>query len=357
MLALITMLAIPALALSSIPAADGTYTACVFKRLGVVRLIDPSSHSCHPHEARVVWNAKGPTGDSVTVVPLGAGDPICPDGGSKLVVQGVETYVCNGAPGLPGLPGAQGPAGPTGPQGATGPEGPPGPQGSTGPQGASGPQGPAGQSVTTEQLPPGDPNCPSGGVAISSATGTARVCSASSGYPALVDARAMDQIDEWAGLAAGTSWTLCFKATRDATSWFSKSAAATFHARCDGRGRSFFVAKSATGNVFGGYTSQPWGAGCAYKSDASAFLFSLTNAFKHGQTGSGTTYAVYDCSTNGPTFGGGNDFNTNLKDSAYSNLGYTYACRVGTYGSANCYNDFAGAYQPALVELEVYSEH
>jgi hypothetical protein len=353
MLSLIVTLAIPAVALSSIPAADGTYTACVLKRVGVMRLIDPSTQHCSRHEERVVWNARGQTADSITAIPLDAGDPICPDGGTKFVAGGMEAYACNGAPGLPGDPGPQGPqgpAGPAGPQGATGLQGPPGVQGEPGPQ------GPAGQSVTIEQLGAGDAHCAGGGVAITSATGTAYVCGASSGYPALVDAAAMDQIDEWAGLPAGTPWTLCFKATRDALSWFSKSAAATFHTRCDGRGRSFFVAKSATGEVFGGYTSLPWGASCGYKSDPSAFLFSLTNGFKHGQTGSNTQYALYDCSTYGPTFGGGHDFTTNLKDSAYTNLGYTYVCRVGTYGSADCRNDFAGAYQPALVELEVYSE-
>ena len=94
--------------------------------------------------------------------------------------------------------------------------------------------------------------------------------------------------------------------------------------------------------------------------DANAFLFSLTNNFKHAQTGivaSTDTYSVYDCSSYGPTFGGGHDFYTDLRTSAYANLGYTYACRVGIYGSSECWDDFAGGFDFSLVEIEVYSSH
>jgi hypothetical protein len=213
--------------------------------------------------------------------------------------------------------------------------------------------------VTVAQLAASDPNCPYGGVAVTSASGTYYVCSGAQGYPALVDAAAIQQINGWAGLPSDASWTLCYKATRDGTSWFSASAgAAAFHGRCDNRGRTFFVTRTSTGRLFGGFTNLSWGAACGYRKDLTAFLFSLTNSYKHAQTGaySGSGLSIYDCSSYGPTFGGGNDFSTDLKDTAYANLGYTYACRVGAYGSADCRNDFAGAYQPALVELEVYSE-
>jgi TLD protein len=174
----------------------------------------------------------------------------------------------------------------------------------------------------------------------------------------LVTSAQIDQINAWAALGGGTTWHLCYKGTRDAAvgSFFLQSG---FHAQCDNKGSTFFVAKTSQGKLFGGYTSRPWGSGpsCNYYSDDTAFLFSLTNNYKHTQTGiAGTTvYSVFDCASYGPTFGGGHDFYTDLRNSAYTNIGYTYACRVGTYGSDQCRNDFAGPSQLSLIELEVYS--
>jgi hypothetical protein len=82
-------------------------------------------------------------------------------------------------------------------------------------------------------------------------------------------------------------------------------------------------------------------------------MFSVSNNFKHALTGS-PDLAVYDCLTEGPTFGAGNDFTTNLATDAFVNLGYTYACRVDSTPDA-CANDFAGGAYPTMIELEVYS--
>ncbi|GEJ58909.1 hypothetical protein AMYX_36500 [Anaeromyxobacter diazotrophicus] len=368
----------------------------------------------------------------MTAIPLPVGDPACPAGGTKFVVQGATAYACNGAAGpqgstgpqgpqgmmgfmgpggppgpmgpsgLPGPTGAAGPVGPTGamgpqgpqgpmgipgpmgpsgvdglpglqgPQGATGPAGPQGATGAAGPQGAqgargevgpvgpqgpAGPQGSAGQSVTLTPLATGDVNCPNGGAALDAGGSTAYVCSAAQTPPPLVDAAAIQQITSWAGLASNTPWSLCYKATRDNVGFsFGTSSALAFHNRCDRRGRTFFVAKSTTGALFGGYTSLPWGEkACDWKPDSSAFLFSLTNAFKHGLVSSTSGYAVYDCVNYGPGFGGGQDFLTNLKDQVGLALGRTYACRVGAAASAQCDADYAGATYPVLTDLEVYA--
>ena len=64
--------------------------------------------------------------------------------------------------------------------------------------------------------------------------------------------------------------------------------------------------------------------------------------------------AIWDCGSDGPAFGAGNDFYTNLSTEATVNLGLSYACRVGEMSSDECINDFAGAYHPIMVELEVY---
>jgi len=82
----------PNQALGSIPDADGTYTACLFKALGTLRLIDaniPRQRCLTALETQVTWNKTGP--------------------------QGLQ--------GLPGVAGQQGIAGPVGPQGVAGPSG------------------------------------------------------------------------------------------------------------------------------------------------------------------------------------------------------------------------------------------
>jgi TLD protein len=189
------------------------------------------------------------------------------------------------------------------------------------------------------------------------------VCSAPQATPPLVDAAAIQKINGWANLPSDTAWTLCYKATRDNVGFSfasTNSFAAAFHARCDGRARTFFVAKSTLGKLFGGYAGQPWVGGslpagtCKTPTDGTAFLFSLTNSFKHSLVNNNGYSAFQDCPDKGPVFGTGNDFATNLKDAASSSLGYTYVCRVGA-GSPLCSTDYAGDKLPVLVELEVYS--
>jgi type VI secretion system secreted protein Hcp len=89
-------------AYASIPASDGTISACVGPALGSVRIID-SGASCSKLETPVHWNQKGPKGDT----------------------------------GATGVTGAKGDTGAAGTTGAQGPQGPAGPAGSSGSGGAS----------------------------------------------------------------------------------------------------------------------------------------------------------------------------------------------------------------------------
>jgi hypothetical protein len=85
----------PIRALASIPDADGTYTACLFKALGTLRLIDatiPRQRCLAALESQVTWNRTGP--------------------------QGLQ-----GPPGVAGQQGIAGPVGPLGPPGVAGPAG------------------------------------------------------------------------------------------------------------------------------------------------------------------------------------------------------------------------------------------
>lgn len=180
--------------------------------------------------------------------------------------------------------------------------------------------------------------------------------------PPIADATTFAKVNDWAGLPANHAWTLCYKATRDNVNLgfiaYASYGAFQFHAKCDNRGATFFVAKTAGGTVFGGYTAVSWTGGsgdCGSHTDPNAFLFSVTNNFKHEQSGIDTVNSVYDCGSYGPTFGAGWDFYTNLSTDASVAFGYTYACRVGELLSTECINDFAGAYNPNMIELEVYA--
>lgn len=82
----------------------------------------------------------------------------------------------------------------------------------------------------------------------------------------------------------------------------------TFHRLCDDKGKTLLVIKDAENCIFGGFTSVPWSTEGFYKSDSTAFLFTLTNP-------SGTPMklkvnepenAVLHSSL-GPTFGWGYD--------------------------------------------------
>jgi hypothetical protein len=200
---------------------------------------------------------------------------------------------------------------------------------------------------------------------VASANGTAYACNGSSGgsgvqvQPAIADASTFAAVNEWAGLN-GQTWTLCYKATRDNVNpgfiAYDSFGAYQFHAQCDNRGATFFVAKTGDGKLFGGYTARAWSAGssdCDFHDDSHAFLFSLTNAFKHEQTDLYPGMSVHDCYNEGPTFGAGFDFYTNLSTDASVSLGNSFACPGEDFDQ--CSRDFAGRLKPMMIELEVYS--
>ena len=141
---------------ASIPAADGSYSGCLFKALGTLRLIDPAvpSQRCLPAlETQVTWNRTGPQGPAGSPGPAGAKgldgttvsaaalDPNTDSrcsflGGIEIFQDGVSRgVVCS----------IQGPGGAAGPQGLQGVSGPEGPAGAAGAPGPTGPQGPPGQ--------------------------------------------------------------------------------------------------------------------------------------------------------------------------------------------------------------------
>jgi len=67
------------------------------------------------------------------------------------------------------------------------------------------------------------------------------------------------------------SFSLLWRGSRD--SFFDGA----FHRLCDGKANTVTVIKNTNGFIFGGFTSIPWSSSGNYKTDNSAFLFSLTN--------------------------------------------------------------------------------
>jgi hypothetical protein len=184
---------------------------------------------------------------------------------------------------------------------------------------------------------------------------TGQVCVGSAcitgGFPGsgIITAAEGTKINTWVGTPTQL-WTLCYsKAT-------SASSATTFHSLCNNKGASVTIAKLSTGKIIGGYAPVAWTSSSSYKGDSTAFLFSVTNDFKHIVKTGMTSYFMYDGSTYGPTFGGGHDmYIDSTLNSGYCNIGFTYNCRIGVYPDATCRNDFCGTYNGwSVTALEVW---
>ena len=142
------------IAYASIPDAAGVINGCyrtsTDDQKGQLRVVEDPAN-CRSNEQPIQWSQRGVAGAT------GAAGPVGPQG-------------AKGDQGIQGIQGAQGPAGADGQDGSDGQDG------------ADGEAGANGSSPTVAQLPPGNGQCDSGGVAITDAAGTtAYVCSGARG--------------------------------------------------------------------------------------------------------------------------------------------------------------------------------
>ena len=157
--------------------------------------------------------------------------------------------------------------------------------------------------------------------------------------------------------SSNDKWSLLYRGTRDG---FGSD---DFHSKCDGHANTLTILKAKFGsNIFGGFTSASWDGLSEYKSDANAFLFSLTNRenkplkmkikFNQHQN------AIFCNSEYGPTFGFGHDIyidnNANTTMNSYSFLGSTYKHPKYGYGKDEAQTFFSGSKRFLLDEIEVY---
>ena len=123
--------------------------------------------------------------------------------------------------------------------------------------------------------------------------------------------------------------------------------ASDFWSKCENEGNVFVFVKSTSGHRFGGYRQVTFTKSNSYKTDAKAFLFSLTHALKCNLKNSNGEMAVTDYHSYLPGFGGGSDLsidnNCFSNTNSYSYLGRTYETPYKE-GSTEAKSFLAGSY-------------
>jgi hypothetical protein len=141
--------------------------------------------------------------------------------------------------------------------------------------------------------------------------------------------------------------------------------AKAFHTKCDGHLNTLTLLKAKGSKfIFGGFTAVSWESSNKHKSDANAFIFSLTNNYnkpvKMKINPKRHESAIRCYPEYGPTFGGGheirivNDANTAMD--SYSNLGYSYSHPQYPFGTDEAQTFLAGSHEFQLDEIEVYQK-
>lgn len=143
--------------------------------------------------------------------------------------------------------------------------------------------------------------------------------------PRFLNPKTSSLLNKWIAENQQQRWVLLYKASDHG--WSSQE----FHSRCDARGATITIVRTAKGAEFGGYASVPWEKDRGYKADPNAFLFSVTTVdgkpteTVHGQYAH-LNCAIYAQTKYGPSFGNGFDLYINLDypSSSYAHLGHTY---------------------------------
>jgi hypothetical protein len=178
----------------------------------------------------------------------------------------------------------------------------------------------------------------------------------------LFDSEILDQVqqkklNELCEFASDQKWTLLYRATEHGFS------GENFHAKCDNKRNTLTVIRSLNHYVFGGYTEQLWNPSNGYKTDNSAFVFSLMNRDKKAvkMKIQAPQQAIYCDVKYGPTFGFGHDIyisdNSNSNRYSYSDSGFSYkfpASYPRDTGSSKQKCFLAGSHNFQVTEIEVF---
>jgi len=136
--------------------------------------------------------------------------------------------------------------------------------------------------------------------------------------------------------------------------------ASDFHNKCDDKPNTLTIIKvKGNSNIFGGFTSCTWNHTVGFKSDPSAFIFSLINKYSNPIkiNQKPNNYAICANLSYGPTFGRFDIYisdSSNLNNSSYSNLGRSYNFTQFQRDRTKAKNFLAGSYYFSTDEIEVY---
>ena len=153
-------------------------------------------------------------------------------------------------------------------------------------------------------------------------------------------------------------WSLLYRGTRDGFG------AGVFHSRCDNHSNTLTLLKAKGSEfIFGGYTTVSWDGSRGPKSDANAFIFSLTNKDNKPlkmkvDPNRPNRYSIIRSPDFGPIFG--NDIfianNSNTTMDSRSNLGFTYRHPQYAFDTDEAVSFLAGSFNFQLDEIEVYEK-
>jgi hypothetical protein len=170
----------------------------------------------------------------------------------------------------------------------------------------------------------------------------------------LIDGRQCSELIDICEFSPNDKWSLLYRGTRDG---FGTKA---FHSECDSHANTLTLLKAkGSGFIFGGYTTVSWDSFSGDKSDANAFIFSLTNKdnkpLKMKIDPNDHEFAIRCNPGYGPVFGGGFHIAKPTMDS-YSYLGHTYKHPQYAYGTNEASTFLAGSSDFQLDEIEVYEK-
>ena len=125
------------------------------------------------------------------------------------------------------------------------------------------------------------------------------------------------------------------------------------HSYCDGKSNTFILVEATTGRRFGGFTDVQWEQSSSWKTGSNGFIFSLDN--KEIYYNKDSNYNIYCCSSYGPYFGSGAEFqisnNCNTNQNS-ENLGSSYATNGKQYALSDSNNFLVKDYEVFHLEFE-----
>ena len=136
-----------------------------------------------------------------------------------------------------------------------------------------------------------------------------------------------------------------------------------FQAGCAGRGPTVTIIKTDKGHIFGGAADKSWASAGGWVASDSAFLFCAKCAgaapgaapSQLKLNGKYNQQALCHGTDFGPVFGGSSDLVIgNTPTASNTNLGYTYTCPAGEFGSTACNNYLAGSLGFTVADYEVF---